>query len=371
MVNEEFEQPGDFLITLRADTPEDRVWGELTEFGHVYIFPTHLGHADDYSDAELKGLARYAGVLLRPRRELDGRITLYGQGLVWHLGDSLGNGPIMASRKSYNAALLSAVVEDGFAGGILPPSLTQGNVIDTYDTFTGDFDPPTTCLEAMRSVMDAMNAHFRINPDFTVDAGRVDQTNVYTVKPTVVAVRKGWGNDPQFRGLEVRGAVTERDASRWVSRTLIVDVADDGSETIAAFEDRSPNPYYDGRGNPLVRNARVTRPSSEAIDTGSYLATELVKNDVENFQDFELSDHNTSSEDYQVGDFIYVYDPPSGFYDEANEVEYQGTVIWPLKVRVTRDSWPVQQGMGVYYRPSAAAVTSADWIDLTDWVEYE
>lgn len=68
----------------------------------------------------------------------------------------------------------------------------------------------------------------------------------------------------------------------------------------------------------------------------------------------------------RIGEYLWAYDREAGLYDMANETRFRGDVIYPQKLRLVGHSWPVEPGMGVYYRDKDGAV-----IDLSEWVESE
>ena len=66
------------------------------------------------------------------------------------------------------------------------------------------------------------------------------------------------------------------------------------------------------------------------------------------------------SGDFQVGDFIFAFDPDIGFVDtsadataesrDLYEVTFRGQNITPYKSKSSGDNLPISDGMGVYYR---------------------
>jgi hypothetical protein len=70
--------------------------------------------------------------------------------------------------------------------------------------------------------------------------------------------------------------------------------------------------------------------------------------------------------DVQVGDNLYVYRPDSSMVDPTNQVRYRGGVIYPVILRVISATWPIERGMGAWYRDGTGA-----WTDLTNHVVFE
>lgn len=77
---------------------------------------------------------------------------------------------------------------------------------------------------------------------------------------------------------------------------------------------------------------------------------------------------HTVRRNVEAGDYVWVFDLLNGVVDPANQIQFRGELIAPLKMRVLSLSWPIQRGMGVYARRSGATPV---YTDLTDFVEFE
>lgn len=377
-VREVYDNPGSFEVTLRADTPPE-ILKNIDELDHLYIHAQGIGDGrlTRFTDATLKSEARYAGPIMEVEFN-DLPFVIRGHGLQWHLGDSIGHAPIVAEVLTFTNATLATVLDDAVNDGIIPASLTQGTITEPAgDPFTGTFYPADMSLDAFRTVMKSMSCHYRINPDFTVDAGPDTSNEVYLVDESdggklAVAIPIGWGSDPQRVSLESLRTRSARDATNWVSRVVVVDEAFDGSNTITNILNRDPNPYYDGRDNPLIRNRRLTRPASDATTSvADFMASELAAADVEKTVDLDMSQWEIADGTIEVGDFLHVYNPQAGIEDVTNEIQHRGMRIFPKRIRILEGDWPLTKGMGVYVRPGSASTTAADWIDVTPYVEWE
>lgn len=378
-VREVFDNPGSWQLDLLSDTPP-QVIKSITEMDHLVIHAqgNEVTGPAGYTDATLLSEARYAGPILEIDLE-NASPVLRGAGMIWHLGDSLGNGPFMATSGgvTFTDANLSDVIDDYANGGIIPASLTQGTVTDTASTQSlGTIPEGEIALTSFRVAMKAFGAHYRVNPDGTVDAGPTSSNEVYLVNEDdggrlAVAIRSLSGSDPERTGLETERARSRRDATNWVSRVAIVDVAYDGSTEIVDFSDRATNPYYDIRNNALVRNRVVGRPASDTISISQFYTSELEQNDLEESIDIDISQWEIADGKIEVGDFMYVYDPEAGITDSDNEIFFRGRWIYPKRIRILEADWPFTKGMGVYVRPGGSSVTAADWIDLTPYVRWE
>jgi hypothetical protein len=376
-IREVYDNPGSFEVTLRADTPPELL-KSIGELDHLVIHSQGIGDGrlTRFTDATLKSEARYAGPIMNVEFN-DLPFVIRGHGMQWHLGDSIGHGPIMAEVLAFTDATLATVLDDAVDDGIIPASLTQGTITNPAGTYTGTFYPGDISLDAFRTVMKSLACHYRINPDGTVDAGPDDSNEVYLVDESdggrlAVAIPYGWGSDPQRVSLESIRTRSARDATNWVSRVVVVDEQYDGSNTITNILDRDPNPYYDIRNNPLIRNRRVTRPASDAVTSvEDFLTSELAAADVDKTVDLDMSQWEIADGTIEVGDFLHVYNPQAGIEDVTNEIQHRGMRIFPKRIRILEGDWPLTKGMGVYVRPGGSAVTAADWLDLTPYVEWE
>lgn len=68
----------------------------------------------------------------------------------------------------------------------------------------------------------------------------------------------------------------------------------------------------------------------------------------------------------KVGEYILAYDREAGLYDLGKETRYRGDVVYPQKLRLVGHSWPIEKGMGVYYRDKNGQI-----LDLSEWVVWE
>lgn len=363
---EEFMQPGQFTIPLSEETDLYRVWERMQVFGHIVVLPQWVQHPRMHSDAELLAAARYTGVVLRTTWA-SRNIHIWGQGLWWHLGDHHGDGPKIDTWLSYTDELPSDVFPD-----LLPDGIALGTITDTdAGLYTGDH-LHESCSEAIRTVLKDRGMHARINPNFTFDACHQLRDEVFLITaPKVIALRRGWGSDPEFEGVEAARVETTRDASNWVSTVEVLD-EDPDSFTSAGFIGARSHTYFDGLGNPLTRTAYVSRATDDdLVNPGGFIENELLDRDVDDRQVLDAAQWELVNGSLNVGDNFYAFDPPSSLVDTANQVRFRGEFIWPKKVRCLEASTPLTEGMGIYYRPSAATVVSADWIDITRWVEWE
>ncbi len=350
-VTERLEDPGSFTIQLNtSEVPFDEI-RLMKELGQIIVTPAWFLHPELFADADLMAAARYSGVILGIEWEGD-TITLRGQGPWWYLGDADGNGPVLGADVTYAAATVDDILKPISAGGILPDAIAVGTITTTgVGTYTGTFYAPQTCLSAVRTVLATLGMHARINPDWTMDACLATRDDVFVVSsPTVVVVKKGFGADPVFTGIEPTSLRDRIDAIRWVSKSIIEAVDAAGARSILSTSDRAVVPYQDGRGNELVRAVIQSGPSSDDVGFDTFHARALDQWNTQREEELSTDQFDFSG-DFEVGDRVYVYAPELGFHDDANQIFYRGTVLSPVALQVPVDSWPVKTPeMGVYYR---------------------
>lgn len=351
-VTERHEDPGSFNIQLQVDLVPWGVIRDLGEMGHIVITPNWHLHPDMFDEDDFLAAARYSGIVLEVSWEKD-VINLRGQGNVWHLGDGFGNGPILGSDVTFTAATPATVLALATGGGLIPPALTVGTITGTgVSAYTGTFYASQTCLECIRTYMSAVNMHFRINPDWSLDACLATRDEVFTVTtPTVVATPKGFGSDPSYTGIEPTALRTTVDATRWVSRSVVENEDAAGAKSILSFVNRSTIPYQDPQGNELVRNVIQSGPASDDVGYTDFHARTLEEWNTISSQEIN-TDQYAFSGPFSVGDYIYVFDPVAGFTDPDTQIAFRGRYINPMKIQVVEDEWPITSNLGVYFKPS-------------------
>ena len=374
-IAERWEDPGSFRIQLKAEETSAALLRTVREFGHIVITPQELVNPALFTDTGILDGARYAGVVLKTRRAGE-QFHIEGQGMVWHLGDALGRGPIIFKDQDYSTgASITKIFASSTGDGILPPSVTVGTLTTSgVGTFTGLIQESSIVLDAVRTVAASLDLTWRVNPNGTIDVSRSTSDAVYKSSSTatdVVAVRKGWGTDPTYKGAEAVDTETVVDASEWASRSVIIDEGAGGLDAIPEFTNRSPaSTYRDIHNTNLVRNVLSARPAATTGNSTGYMNTELTANDVHKEFTLKTPQWELSNSNIQVGDSMWIYDPPE-FTDTGNQISFRGTFINPVKDRVTEGEWPLVEGMGVYYRPGTTSVTSTDYVDLTSIVRWE
>lgn len=359
-ITDAYMAPGDFQVRLRVDTPH--LMETVAYHGHIVVLPQWVGTPTGFTDAGLLAAARYAGVVTEPEWR-NGRMTINGVGMDYHLGEG-GIGPRLESNFSFSSADLKTALS-----GMLPDTLDAGE-IEESGSYTGSHEDQT-CKEAITALMRSLDAHYRINPDGTVDAEIVGTGDIFVEDPNVVVVRTNQGSDALWTGVPSQELISRVKGRDYADGVLV------GSEGSNTKVTRQASPQFFGiNGESVERLGLDSGSGVDSDDRGDYGAGWLADHDVLTEEQIRLDQYEivpvSGGSIIKPGDVVYVWDPQSGFYDSDNApVWFRGECIAPSKLRVAEVEWPLVEGMGVYYRPSKATVTTSDWVDLTMYVDWE
>ena len=393
-VSERLMGAGNFGVTFIQDQTPSEVINKIKEWGHIVITPQEM-NPSLYDDASMLASARYTGIILAKTLE-EGIVTVSGQGLQLYLGDDRGKGMVIAENKnignkrSYNNLPLSSVLfQSSTPFGIMRDesgnlqAITQGTIFDGSETYKGDHFVETA-LHALKFICEDLGFEYRINPDATIDAGAPENLFVgVNTDPNTVIVKTGYGDDPTYTGLSPTGARTEFDARDYVTKVDFIAEVGAFSEPTDFEGEASLSsgdiPYYDLQGNKLSRTGLVTVPDMDSLRLDSQaqvMLNELSR--VKKVLNLDLEQYEVTG-DLKVGDFVFAFDPVLGFNDDAiqaaaesrdiYEVAFRGQQINPIKVRVVGLSYPIQTGMGVYFRSFDGS--NVEYTDLTPYVSFE
>lgn len=385
---------GNFTVSFSQEYTPTAIIESIKEWGHIVVTPQEVD-VDTMSDSDILSASRYTGIVLNRSLE-EGLVTVNGQGLELYLGDGAGKGMVIAESnnigkvRTYTNATLSetlfnSTVQTGKPFGIMRDesgnlqAITQGTISNPAGTYTGQHFVETA-LSALKFVSEILDTEYRINPNGTIDAGPAANlfVGVGTNEPTSVVVKTAYGEDPEYQGVTPQGLRSEFDASDWVSRVDFTgevgyfDIATD----VAGEANLSSNPYKDLHGNALTRVGLVQEP--EAPEAHLNARAQAMLNElsrVKKILNLDLTQYEVSG-DMKVGDFVYAFDPDVGFNDtdadaaaesrSKYEIAFRGQTITPAKVRVIGITYPIMDGMGVYYRD-----LNGNYTDLTDYVNFE
>ncbi|MGL5936370.1 MAG: hypothetical protein ACRCZI_12215 [Cetobacterium sp.] len=349
-VTEAHRALGDWSLALHPDTPK-AIRDAVTFCGHVVIVPQWIP-PETASDSAILGLARYTGVLLRG----PGTFELGGHGLAWWMGDADGNGAVLASPVTNTAANLSTWVTS-----LRPAALVAGTVTSPAGTPTATFHRVSR-RQALDAICDAVGAVWRVRPNFALDAGT--QANVFGAAPTAIAVPHEGADDLHVRGFEGDlGLVT--DFSEHTTQLVLLAAGGVGTSGGASAT------FRDGQGN-LVTLTRVAEapdvpPGSEATAASNLLN---IWSSTSGRRSVSLSSARYDLAGIVTpGALIWAYDPSLGLVDLTNQRYHAGQPVWPVALTVQSVSWPIEEGMGVFYRHRTASATT--YTDLTPYVVFE
>jgi hypothetical protein len=321
-------------------------------FSHIVVLQGRV-RPGTLNDTFVESSALYTGVVLK----LPGRsLTIGGAGLGWWLGDGDGQGAILEVAVLSGGASLS-----DWVGTICPDSLVTGTITSPGGVVAGNYQW-VTARTALDAICDAFGVEWRITPGFELDVGTA--ATLYGSTPVAITLPRGGGDDIALPGLEGL-AIVEREYDDFSTKVI---VSGPGGRASAGGAHAS---YKDGQGNAVTLVRLVDSPST-APGTESTTATNLL-----NLWGAAVGQRSISVQAARygithyvaAGAYLYLYDPEFGMYDTGNQVWHQGILTFPISVRVMGVRWPVEEGMGVYYRYWNGA--SFSYTDLTPYVEFE
>jgi len=385
---------GNFSVQFNQEFTPTAVIESIKEWGHIVITPQEVD-IKTLTDTEIKSLSSYTGIVLNRILE-QGVISITGSSLDLYMGDGAGKGMVIAESNSvgkvrnYTGTTLAETLFNSTAqtnkplGIMLDESgntqaIIQGTITNPAGTYTGSHFVETAG-SALTFVSEILNTEYRVNPNGTLDAGPAANLfeGVGTATPKSIVVKTAYGQDPSMEGVVPQGLKTEFDARDFVSRVDFTgevgffDIATD----VAGEANISSNPYKDLHGNALKRVALVQEPDIKASllnQRAQTILNELSR--VKKVLNLDLEQYEISG-DMKVGDFIFAFDPDIGFIDTAadataesrslNEITFRGQNINPVKVRVKGITYPIRNGMGVYFRDK-----DGNYTDLSQYAQFE
>jgi hypothetical protein len=347
-VTEKLMAAGSWSLTLDPATPKF-IRDTLDFFGHFYVFDAPMRNG--LGDAAMISASSWAGVGRR-------RPSIYecgGTNMIAWLGDENGKG---------------AIYEISIAGTAQPFSFYINNLINNASgaihlgAISGGGPTKTLAYEwvtpraAIDHVCSVFGNEYRVNKDATIDAG--PSASLFTTNPDTTAMRRSSGRDTSIFGIPVTDLTVEIDAEDYVTRELVQDSA--GGWHAAAG---AATPYNDVHGNAVALTEAFISSLTPAAHAAA-LATSRVNAAEVLHQQISLSTDDAVDRHIAVGDWTWLYDPDSGLLDLTNQVRYRGSNIFPVKIRVLSSTWPIERGMGVWYRDA-----NGKWTDITNYIVWE
>ncbi|MFD9949679.1 hypothetical protein ACFWYW_55665 [Nonomuraea sp. NPDC059023] len=348
-VNEQLMGLGSWGLTLDERTPRE-VLDRLGYFGHVAIVPGRVNPAE-YGDTLLT-MARYVGVLTK--RDADDVTRLAGQGMALWLGDSDDKGEVFESPVNITGQTFANTITTLMGSST---AVVVGTLYSVAGAYSGTHVWQSRG-KAINYVCSTMNAEWRVNGNATLDAGPI--ANLFKTTPDCVIVRKGAGRDLTLTGL-AGDMQLSRDVEDFTTRVVLL-AQGEGDATATGDADIISNPYLDIRGNP-VKRVRLVSESGTSTGNAEARAQLQLNRFTGTRNALRLMAHEIEIDgSFEVGDYVWVYDPDSGLFDTSNEVTFRGQRINPIKLRAVEASWPVTREMTVAYRHQ-----DGTWINLTDY----
>ena len=395
-ITERLMGAGSFSLQFIQDSTPTQVVDAIKEWGHIVVTPQEMD-PKLYDDAEILASARYTGIVLNKTLE-EGIVSIQGQGLELYLGDGQGKGMVIAESKnvgkirSYSSASLSDVIDKATqpygilrneSGNTQAIVAGQINTASTPYSYSGSHFVETT-LSALKHICETLNVEYRVNPDATLDVdnpaflweGVADE-------PSTVVVKTGYGDDPTYTGISPVGSRTEFNARDYVTGVDFIaeiGVYDDATDVEGeARLNAGEIPYYDIHGNKLQRTGLVTTPDIDGDkldDQAQLMLNELSR--IKKVLNLDLEQYEVTG-DLRAGDYIYAFDPSIGFNDTQEDataesrslyqIAFRGQNIAPVKIRVLGLTFPITEGMGIYFRGFDGS--NITYTDLTEYVSYE
>lgn len=372
---------GQWSVTLKPNTPRSFLNGDAASSNYMYatLVVTPLHHdVGAISDSNLLATARFAGVYLE---QSDDGYTMKGEGLPWWLGDE-NNGDMYTGADTSNAA---ATFSSCITNRVL--NFANGMTAGTVDSTTGTLSVVSKAGQTRRQTLDTVCAAFdyewRVNPDFTLDAGqRFDLFD----SNAVIFTQDG-GRDGNIVGL--RSELSLDSVSGEEYRTDM-EVNWNEGVTNGTASNTPPTTWRTPAGTvPVLTSVLDTgqRGKIRGRRTIAKIAAWILKNQNRASVVAQHEANQVNSYEYQitaevdeydplrffsVGDTAYVYDLNRGIVDTGNEVYYRGSALHPQQIRIVSVEWPFQEGMGVYLvRYFGDGGSNRSILDLTPRVLFE
>ena len=371
-VTQVHEALGSFEFELLSVIPRE-VLDNIQHFDHIAVIPGRIDPRQ-YGDGCLDA-ARYVGVIRRKKYADDGRtnliqddIRISGVGMEFWLGDDDGKGNVIESPVEFNGATFSTVLNT-----LRPSSVGAGTIHSVSGSYAGRhvYETPRDAIKYVCQIMstESVPVGYKVTNSAKLDAG--PEANLYVTNPTCLILRKGnsQGEDMYLRSLP---STVDMDIDMEDFATRVVMLAESDGDTLATgtadIGTVAPgvNVYKDLFGNALSLTKLVNE--SDTLEENADKRAEIALRSV-------MDPHRTltiSTDDYdvhgtfEVGDYIYIYDPDGGLIDLNNEVTIRGLRVNPLKLRVTEMDFPITEGYTVAHRDR-----DGNWTDLSDYVHWE
>lgn len=368
-VTEKLQGVGSWSVRLRPDTPAqilDALLLAKSGRGHVVITPTWLD-LGALSDADALALSRYTGIYLKRVEET---LTLSGYGVNGWLGDGDRGRSVGNFGTSGFGAGSGTFAE--WAAALTPSFLTAGIVSSIAGTYVKVFTR-TYFREIINDVAARFGAFWRVNNQFELDFGTAAALFKTTPTALIVRHRADAGRDFNVHGITGDLQMT-RDVEDWAWRVLYWWGGTPTLQVQTGGIADADVPFRGPDGSPawvdmIIEDSQTTTSGdADALALTQWNRFTGVRNE------FTLSSSEYDiARDIQVGDNVLVFDLQRGIYNTANPVTYRGQTIHPATIQCVGYTWPVREGMGVWFRRYVKPSTTwvPEWIDLSPYVMWE
>jgi hypothetical protein len=365
-VQESLNALGQWEIDLLPTIPREKL-DALAYYGHIAIV---RGRVDPllYGDNLLRA-ARYVGVLTGNSLTDDARtkipndnIKVSGVGMAMWLGDQDNKGDVYENAVTAASATFADTIRM-----LLPTSgaVTEGTLYAVAGQYTGthQWQSPREAIQYVCQTMSTTSipVSWRVNGDGTLDAG--PESSLFVTTPTCTIVAAGAGDDMSMRGVPGSLDLTG-DVEDYTTRVVLL-AEGEGTSIATGSADLSPaTGYKDIHGNAVKFTRLVSESDTTATNATTRAALALSqytapKQDLRlNIQDYDVEGS------FQLGDYVYAYDPDKALYNPNIEINFRGQRLNPIKLQVTEVSWGVTADYTVAYRSA-----NGTWYDLTDHIE--
>ena len=386
--------PGTFTVQLSATSTPNSVINSIDPWGQILVHSTRVDE-NTISNQDMIKTARYVGVVQNLEYDLDS-FQISGKGTMVYLGDSDSRGLVVAETSGSGA--VRSYTNDSFSDVLDRTTSTPYGLLRTGDTAaqqavrtkSGSITNPTTgtttytgdhylesTFRAVKYVAEHFDCEFYVDNEGFIYAGRPEVLfNGHNNNPDAIIIRQGQGEDPNIEGFIPAGITTGFNAEEYVTKVELIPTGET-KEVSMADASVSTNEYKD-LFNANLKRIQVVKDASATQSNFQARANKALNeyNRLKKTVNVSLEGYDISGS-FKVGDKIFIYDPEVGFEDttskaalesrDVHQVTYQGSTINPEKIRVVGMSYPVQDGMGVYYRNSSTGTIT----DLTDYVIFE
>lgn len=349
-ITERIQAVGDWSLRLRDDTPTSIRAQISTPFGLLVVTRAKLP-STALTDSIALTNALYAGVCLRPGPQFE----LGGCGLLWFLQGTdatFGNG--FLSTVSIAAGSLSTAVTTVLSGTGFTSGTIAAGTVNAYE------GADVTRGMVLRQLAEQLGYEFRIKPDLTVDVASA--ATLYGSSPSAVVVRRVGPKEVASPYGIVGTVASTWDFESYASAVVVWTTSErkvDASESTYRGPTGSPMTIYRG-----YEFADAPSGAASAIATTLKARSNRAVRTV-----------TVTSEDFAVtgtvgcGGTVWLHDVENGLVDTTQQLAFGGNIIQPVSAKVQSVTYPVERGMGCYYRLHDG--TNVTYTDISDWIEWE